>query len=236
MREFSIYIETDECGLVGNNQKEQLQLMLDCLKNRCVNLVWLINGERISQRQVINVFRCEHFLCKGKKYILHNAFCIEGKKVSSPARWLMKKLLVELYEDKRIQAKDYSCLFYGNEPEGCFFSSCLGNTAYLQKNGNISICPYGEEIRLNSLKAGDMYTDLYETEGFKALLIKQIQRRNTCKANCKKYDLCHGGCPLTNDGQDPCRIMKSVMKQGEKVSEEDEFDQRISHLAAMYRG
>ena len=233
MRDFCLYVDVDATGRMNSAQKDQLRVLLDALIDRRINIFWLVGNSKIKVRHIINIVKCMHSGCKEKGVLVHNEICSSGREISRGAKLLLKKLPLSLYTDERICENDYASLRYGNRPDGCAFNLCLGNTAYLNIDSKLLICPYSGEIVLNSIKQGDPITELFETDAFKAFFLKQIKKRNECKSTCRLFDLCHGGCPAQNNTE-KCSILERVEKL--KDSQKANREQEIIRLAGLYRG
>lgn len=233
MRDFSFYVDVNSFGKMSNSQQEQFKIIVNELLDRRINLYWLIDSKVLHTRQLFSILKCIHSTCKGKSIIIHNEVCLSGKTSSAIVKLFIKHLPVTVYYDERICADDYDCLRHGTRPTGCIFSSCLGNTIYLNKNAQLSVCPHASEIRLKNLNGGNSITEAFETEEFKSFLIAQINKRNDCKKNCRLFTLCHGGCPAQKDNGE-CSIRVKVTEKG--PSESLRHEQTIKHLADLYRG
>ncbi len=78
----------------------------------------------------------------------------------------------------------------------CARSSCLRNWFCLNVNGLISPCDrdfpleycYGMVNELHDIR------QIYDSDGYKNLISKSIQRRKLCIDHCDVYPLCEGGC------------------------------------------
>ena len=233
LREFNLYVDVNSVGKMSIPQQEQFEIIVNALLDRRINLHWLIDGNILKTRQLLNILKCIHSTCKEKSVIVHNEVCLSGKTSTAMARMLVKHIPVSVYSDKRIYSDDYDCLRSSNKPMGCVFNSCLGNTMYLNKDAQLSVCPHASEIHLNALNHGNSITEAFETTDFKEFLLAQIHKRDDCKNNCQLFALCHGGCPAQKDDGE-CSIR---LKANEKCpSEASQHNQTIKHLADMYRG
>ena len=232
MREFNLYIDVSNAGKMNEPQREQFGIIINTLLDRRVNLYWLVEGNHLKARQMVNILRNVHAACKEKSIIVHNEICTVNKSYSMIARLLMKHLPITPYTDERIDKEDYVRLKHGNSPNGCIFNSCLGKTIYLRKDAQLSVCPHVNDVDLKCLKANEPVTEAFESDSFKSFLLRQIRKRDKCKNSCQYFALCHGGCPIQND-EEECPVCKKI---NETTSLKEEHEQRIIHLAELYRG
>ena len=235
MYNFRIYIDADHLGNLDEAQKEQLHFIFNCLTNATVTCYWLLAGNKISQKQVLHILQTIDSLCKKKSVILHNEIQISGKTISFFAKRLLRKIPFETYTDNRTSCEDFIKLSHENIPEGCIFSSCLGKTVYLQSRGQLVVCPHGQHIHLKSITPEEKLTSIFDTDEYKTLLLRSINKRNKCKADCSLFYLCHGGCPLEDNDTNDCDILKEVKDQ-KTISTNEEYLQKAIHLSALYRG
>lgn len=79
----------------------------------------------------------------------------------------------------------------------CHYSSCLGKTLFIDKNGDVSFCPkHPGESRLGTV---DCLDGIFEAPVFYEVLSKTVGKRRECKKNCPHFEKCKGGCPFEND-------------------------------------
>ena len=102
----------------------------------------------------------------------------------------------------------------------CPQASCLGKWLCLYPNGDVypcgKACP--EDFCLGNINEVDSIQDLFDSEGFRNILVGSIERRKKCKS-CEIYDYCNGGCSIDaladGDIESPngvsCRIYKGLM-------------------------
>ena len=233
MREFNLYIDVTRKGTLAPKQKEQFLAIMDALQDIRVNLFWIPESTRITIYQIREILRNVRCACKDKNIIIHNEIHGIESRVSGLKKWLLDRSLVSVYYDKRFEADSYNCLAAGNTPKGCIFGSCLGHTAYLMKDSEISLCPEMKSVRLAKLDKGESLGKIFETDDFRTTIQAQIQRRNKCKSDCELFGLCHGGCPRQINA-DSCDIIQKVNSL--EISDADIQIQNIKHLANMYRG
>jgi uncharacterized protein len=77
----------------------------------------------------------------------------------------------------------------------CTYTSCLGKWIGIRYNGDIIPCNryFPDEFCMGNVNNMKDISEAFETDGFKRILIKSIQRRETCKS-CYVYNFCNGGC------------------------------------------
>jgi radical SAM protein with 4Fe4S-binding SPASM domain len=76
----------------------------------------------------------------------------------------------------------------------CKFSSCLGKNYYVDKKGIVSFCPnHLKESVVGLVNGAEKFKD---SDLYVSVLKKAIDKRDNCKATCKYYEYCAGGCPL----------------------------------------
>lgn len=102
----------------------------------------------------------------------------------------------------------------------CAHTSCLTKWLCIYPNGDLYPCGKGcpEEFKLTNIQNIEKISDAFLTDGFKAILLGTIKRREKCKAECELYGFCNGGCSidafyevgLENNGGSSCRIYKEV--------------------------
>ncbi len=102
----------------------------------------------------------------------------------------------------------------------CPHASCLGRWLCLHPNGDVypcgKACP--KDFLLGNINEVDSIDELFESDGFRNILIGSIERRKKCKS-CDIYDYCNGGCSIDafadgdieNSGGVSCRIYKGLM-------------------------
>lgn len=233
MFSFTIYIDANKsCGL-DQYQKNQITWLIKALNDRRVNLHWITDCKKITVFRVLRIIIATHLLCKRSGVLIHNEIDIDGKRVSSFARRLLRLYPLSLVNQEQMDIDDLLCLKNNNKPEGCAFSSCLGNVVYVMSDGKNSLCPKMSRVRLNLMTKDGSITHIYDTPDFKSILLHQIQKRNRCKVGCSLYSLCLGGCPKQMD-EKQClfiRKMNNVLS-----SESSTNDQAIRYLSNLYRG
>lgn len=91
----------------------------------------------------------------------------------------------------------------------CDYSSCLGNTLFLDDNGDFYFCFKNKENSLlKNIKECNCVDSIFEVDNFVNILNKSIEKRNNCKARCTCYKKCNGGCPLHDTDCD--RFLKNL--------------------------
>ena len=104
--------------------------------------------------------------------------------------------------DEIRKADIYNLISKENPMYQCVFSSCLGHTIYVAKNGDVSFCPaHIEESHIGTFADIE---NVFENEVFYDCLKKTIEHRNRCKSSCEYFDKCKGGCPF----EDNCSYFK----------------------------
>ena len=79
----------------------------------------------------------------------------------------------------------------------CHYSSCLGKTLFIAKDGTVSFCPrHPQESILGTV---DKLDDLFEAEIFYKTLLRTVEKRRDCKEHGPHFEKCKGGCPFEND-------------------------------------
>lgn len=162
-------------------------LMLACALNtkliRSVNLV--INGKQLTNTLV---------------YCLNHSTKLNIMVTSEPPKCISKAKR-QIYTSKEINESSYlNALSCNDTSFDCKFSSCLGKTICLDKKDNLYFCPHHRQASfIGTLKTT---SSLWDNPEFTTVLTNAIAARNDCKANCKLYKHCHGGCPLDNKCQE----------------------------------
>ncbi len=150
--------------------------------NKKVGIVFVTKRE-------LNKKTCEKIaLCKGivRIYDLVNqSFALEN----------MRNVLVAREDNDEIRKADvYNLISKDNPIFQCVFSSCLGHTLYVAKNGDVSFCPkYAEKSKIGTL---DNIENIFDNETFRKCLKESFEHRSSCKQSCKYFDKCKGGCPF----------------------------------------
>ena len=235
MREFTVYLDADKHGRIDSEQRQKLRQIINSLENERVNLFWIIRNTKIPLISIFIIFSSIHNTCRDKSIVIHNSIFTSEKHVSKMTHRLMKALMIESCEDNRIAVDDIECIILDNDTKGCFFSSCLGNTVFLKKNGELSICPFELGVSLCKTDLDGSLNTLYETESFKELLISHIYKRDRCKEICDWYSSCKGGCPLDTSVGEECDLKRAIETKDVLATVEEENKQRIHKLANLYR-
>lgn len=92
----------------------------------------------------------------------------------------------------------------------CHFSSCLGKTLYISRDGTISFCAEnpGKTV-LGSINDSKPLSELFNNPVFEQMLYKSIEHRRFCKSSCGFFTKCKGGCAMI----DECQLFKDVTSQ-----------------------
>lgn len=99
----------------------------------------------------------------------------------------------------------------------CKFKSCLTNFFTLNDHGTIYGCKSEENELCNISDISDIQ-QLYSTDHFGQLLHQAIEKRNTCKNECRFFDLCLGGCPNVNETIKNCNNIMLFEKWDDLIS------------------
>jgi len=85
--------------------------------------------------------------------------------------------------------------FFKN-PKECIYASCLGKFLCVDPDMNIWICGrnFPNEYCLGNVSDFADVQQIFDTETFKNILSKSIEKRNECIKECSYYTYCHGGC------------------------------------------
>lgn len=125
-----------------------------------------------------------------------------------------------------IDKKDEVKFFYiacDNRLDTCMYSSCLGRTISIDKEGNYSFCPkYHDKTMFSSLNNGISNDLLYNTESFLVALSGAVKTRKECYKNCNLLEICQGGCPLD---QTSCKRFKEKFNIAQN-SKKEIFDKK----------
>ena len=120
-------------------------------------------------------------------------------------------------------ALDYVAQYLGKRETLCTNTSCLTRWLGIHFNGDIYPCgrEYPEEYNLGNISDFESAKDIFLTENYQRLLAGAIKRRDDCKAKCKLYDKCFGGCnnsailegDISKSGFQECKIYKKLYKE-----------------------
>ncbi len=101
----------------------------------------------------------------------------------------------------------------------CAHTSCLTKWLCVNPDGSVYPCAKAcpREFYMGNVNEVSNIKELFQSEGFKRVLIGSIKRREKC-AQCSMYRYCNGGCSMDayhecgieNIGGDSCRIFKEV--------------------------
>lgn len=86
----------------------------------------------------------------------------------------------------------------------CTHTSCLGRWASVYYDGTIKPCNryFPDEYSYGNINEYEKFGDAFNSNGFRKIITKAIERREKCK-NCEIFDFCCGGCnyvALTENG------------------------------------
>lgn len=102
----------------------------------------------------------------------------------------------------------------------CPHASCLTRWICVYPNGDVypcgKACP--KDFCMGNIMDVDTIGDLFESQGFRNILVGSIERRNKCKS-CEIYQYCNGGCSIdaladgdiTKQDSLTCRIYKGLL-------------------------
>ena len=102
----------------------------------------------------------------------------------------------------------------------CKFSSCLGNTVYVSKNGDVHFCPsHLNESIIGNIDGNEKY---FESPVFRSVLHSAIEKRDACKKDCKYFDHCLGGCPMESGCSDFPTLFEKNKAALDKIIDKNE--------------
>lgn len=233
MFDFVIFIAANRNGKVTADQKNQLNILIGALTDRRIHLRWIVPDARISVLSIARILRTAHFACRKKGVLVHNEIMTDGKSITKFASGVLKILPVDTRSEESVMRNDVCCLQNGNAPTGCSFHSCLGNVLLLREQGALSVCPRLLDVQLEPLREKRPINSVFDTDAFKALLLRQIQKRNRCRQSCALYKLCRGGCSAFSTEQQ-CSIQQKVTNAA--FAEDAVKEQKIKRLSGLYKG
>ncbi len=104
-------------------------------------------------------------------------------------------------------------------PSDCAHTSCLTKWLCVNPDGSVYPCAKAcpREFYMGNVNEVGSIGELFQSDGFKNVLIGSIRRREKC-AQCPVYRYCNGGCSMDayhecgieNTGGDSCRIFREV--------------------------
>lgn len=104
-------------------------------------------------------------------------------------------------------------------PSDCAHTSCLTKWLCVYPDGSVYPCAKAcpDEFRMGNINEASSIDELFQSEGFRRILLGSVQRREKC-SSCPIYKYCNGGCSmdayhecgLENNGGDSCRIFREV--------------------------
>ena len=107
----------------------------------------------------------------------------------------------------------------------CHYSSCLGKTLLVARDGSVSFCPkHPKESLLGSVETLE---GIFDAPVFYETLSRTVGKRNTCKASCPHFEKCKGGCPFEND----CDAFRSSYDAA--LQDRDDIIRREADLSAL---
>jgi len=109
--------------------------------------------------------------------------------------------------------------FKTKKTSSCENTSCLGRWVGIRHDGSITPCNryFPKEYLYGNISDYSDISQAFDSEGFKHLLTKAVERRKKCK-ECEIFDFCSGGCNnihlnetgIENMGGNTCVITKAL--------------------------
>lgn len=237
MNEFNIFIELNKHGKIPTISKKRIIKYIELLDGHCISFNWIYDNNRISTFSIYSILRFEKKYCAFKNLIIKNILFYNERKISQIAKRKIKKLkFIVISNDKKTFDEDIIKMAFENEPKSCKFNSCLGKSIFINKNNEISICPFvNNNISLNDSIDIKEIKDIFNTESFFSIISKSINKRSKCKKTCKYYYLCKGGCPLL-EIDDECNILYKIESVEKSKNKSYYKEQIIEKLANEFKG
>lgn len=107
----------------------------------------------------------------------------------------------------------------------CHYSSCLGKTLLIARDGSVSFCPKHPEESL--IGSADRLEDIFESPVFYDILSQAVRKRKQCKDTCPHFEKCKGGCPFEDD----CRSFRDTYSAA--LADRDDIIARQADLSAL---
>ena len=234
----------DKRGKISPLSKQRLVEYSNLLAGYSLYFTWICTGKKINTHTLREIIKFLRKNCSHKQIILHNAIVLDCKPKSITAKYIMWKYKFQFKDTQsEVVENDYVRMCFGNRPNSCTFNSCLGNCVFVDIAGNIGICPFiKNSIELNDKHDIQSIYDVFESQLFAELLVKSIQKRNLCKANCEFFELCKGGCALVSNDllQDVCQTQKKLHGTYELLNKKTMNDttfreQTIEQISKIYQ-
>lgn len=122
----------------------------------------------------------------------------------------------------------------------CTFTSCLGKWASINYNGVIKPCNryFPDDYSYGNIFDYNSFDEAFNSEGFRKIITKAIERRNKCK-ECEIFDYCSGGCNyialtenngIENNNGNYCKYLKSMYRRIEYFLTAHKSDDRLNRF------
>lgn len=102
----------------------------------------------------------------------------------------------------------------------CIHASCMRSWMCMNHSGDLSACDkvFPEEYQYGNVNNYSDIREVYNSKGFRNLMLDSVSRRNKCLDSCVFYKYCQGGCnhsamvegDLTNNGGFSCVTFKAL--------------------------
>lgn len=120
----------------------------------------------------------------------------------------------------------------------CTFTSCLGRWASVNYNGTIKPCNryFPDEYSYGNIIDYNSFDEAFNSEGFRKLITKAIDRREKCKS-CALWEFCSGGCNyialnecngIENNGGNHCQFLLTMYEHIENFLEENKDNIKLN--------
>lgn len=120
----------------------------------------------------------------------------------------------------------------------CTFTSCLGKWASVNYNGTIKPCNryFPDEYSYGNIFDYNSFDEAFNSEGFRRLITKAIDRREKCKS-CDLWEFCSGGCNyialnecngVENNGGNHCQFSLTMYKHIENFLEDNKDNKKLN--------
>ena len=132
-------------------------------------------------------------------FIEGNAKSIEVLPVQSYVAQMVELFDFWMYDQEGVPVRNFNYML--NKimrcgGEYCCNGSCIGNFFCLDVNGDLFGCSRESMHKycFGNIKDTESMSDIFNSEGFKELIIGAITRRKSCAEKCDLFDYCKGGC------------------------------------------
>lgn len=112
----------------------------------------------------------------------------------------------------------------------CKYTSCLGNSFFINKKGELSFC-YKNSSKIGNIFEEEVKTLLLKNHLFNDLLMKAIKKRKICSEKCNNFYQCQTGCVF--DKVDCDTFIKKIENKRKEINSiiENNFDFEKLHLS-----